>query len=210
MSTSRAIDGPYVYAPLACSAFVYLGPGLHYVAFDGFRSAQVARDAATFGVPLGAVGVLLAAIWLLRTFRNRGPEHQGTSAARWGLYLSLLGGAMWGTVLLEHAAMGQSSTAGDKANLPPLELVDHGFSRGQHTFEVVHANKLVVINLSTLRAHGFTVEDVRGMIDRSLISINTPDMRGVYALANDMGAIMLGIRDGYPVYLGDVADIRSF
>lgn len=211
MSTSRVIDGPYVYAPLACSAFVYLGPGLHFVAFDGFRSADVARDAATLGVPLGGLGVLLAAFWLIRTFRGANAKQQGMGAARWGLYLSLLGGAMWGTVLLEHAATAKGPTAhmGDKAKLPPLELLDRGFSRGYHTFEVVNANKLVMIDVETLQDSGFEVEDVRLIIDRSMISVISPDLRGIYALAEDMESIMLGIRNGYPVYLGDVADIRS-
>src|SRR5690606_12149020 len=136
---------------------------------------------------------------------------QGTSAARWGLYLSLLGGAMWGTVLLEHAATakGFAVTSSDSANLPPLELIDRGLSRGQHTFEVLHANKLVVIDISTLKDYQFTVEDVRLIIDRSIISMITPDLRGIYALADDMESFMLGIRDGYPVYLGDVAEVHS-
>ncbi len=208
MSPERVIAGRMVYAPLICAACVFIGPGLHFVAFDGFRSGEVARNSATVGIPLAVAGVMVAMGWMFIMLYTHRSQFQ--RVARWGLMLSLFGGAVWGTVLLDNSssAFEPGATAqDDNDKYPPLTLTDRGSTGEKHVLEI--ARRQVVVDTNKLKMHGLTMDDVRSMLDRCLVSVQTPNLRGVYSLTEDLGAIMLGVRHARPVYLGDVAKIHK-
>ena len=205
MSTERTTYARWDHVPLAFSVAALLGPGLHFLAFDGFSQPQVASDAAMLGVPIAGAALFIAAAALMASLRRTNTRNE----LAWALALALGAGAVWGSILLGDKFIWEPMEAayGSEEELKPVLLYDYG-PQGDGTHLLVLANRSVRIDVTKLQAAGLTVEEVSDKLRRGFCSVDSPgQLKGVYRVLNSLDVTVIGISRGFPVYLEEVATI---
>lgn len=205
MSTERTTYARWDHVPLAFSVAALLGPGLHFIAFDGFSQPQVASDAAMLGVPIAGAALFIAAAALVVSLRRTSTRNE----LAWAVALALGAAAVWGSILVGDTWIwGPMETAyGNDEELKPVLLYDYG-PQGDGTHLLVLANRSVRIDLAKLQATGLTVEDVADTLRRGFCSVDSPgQLKGVYRVLNSLDVTLIGISNGYPIYLEEVAAV---
>lgn len=207
MSTERTTYARWDHVPLAFSVVALLGPGLHFIAFDGFSQPQVASDAAMFGVPIAGAALCIAAAALVISLRRT----EARNELAWALALAVGAGVVWGSILVgDNWIWGPlDSASASEGELKPVQLYDYG-PQGDGTHLLVLGNRSIRIDLAKLQAAGLTVDEVAETLRRGFCSISSPgQLKGVYRILDSLGVTVLGVGNGYPVYLDEVARIEK-
>lgn len=206
MSTERTSFAVWEHAPLAISVAAFLGPGLHFIAFDGFSQPQAASDAAMFGVPIAGVALFLAAAALIVTLGRTASRNE----LAWAMAIALGAAVVWGTVLMGDSwAFGPLGTASkDNAPLKPIELLDYG-PQGDGTHVLIVGDRSIRVDLQLLASYGLQIEEVKEILQRGFCSVVSPEqLAGAYSILGSLDVALIGMHNGYPVYLEEVAVIR--
>ncbi len=205
MSTQRTSYALWEHAPLAIALAALLGPGLHFIAFDGFSQPDAASAAAMFGAPIAGIALLLAAAVFGISMRRPASRRE----LAWASVIALAAAAVWGSILIgDHPVFGMSSASQDARNLEPIQLVDYG-PQGDGTHLLVLADRSIRIDLDRLEAYGFEPHDIRKVLQRGYCAVISPlQLKGAYEVLNSVHITLIGIHEGYPVYLEDVARIE--
>lgn len=207
MSTERTTFARWGHVPLAFSVVALLGPGFHFIALDGFSQPHVVSDAARLGVPIAGVALCIAVAALAVSLRRTRSRNE----LAWALALALGAGVVWGSILVgDNWIWGPIDSAqASEGELKPIMLYDYG-PQGDGTHLLVLANRSIRIDLAKLQANGLTIDGVAEILRRGFCSITSPgQLKGVYSILDSVGVTVIGIGNGYPVYLDEVARIEK-